>query len=132
MIIHRLVGMLYDRDEAAHDGKGGGGEEQAAGALANLASDSDANRNSIVDAGGISPLLALLESASAKVPARWWMRRSHASRTSVLACISVACARLPVPRVCLVCNCLGSHEPRSPPRLGEGECNRDHLTARVQ
>ena len=53
LIIKKLVSMLYD--------KGSGGEEQAAAALANLASDSADNRNSIVEAGGIEPLLALLE-----------------------------------------------------------------------
>jgi hypothetical protein len=36
----------------------------AAAALANLASDSDANRDSIVEAGGIAPLLSLLETSS--------------------------------------------------------------------
>ena len=58
LIIHKLVGMLYDKGSEA------GGEEQAAAALANLASDSDANRDSIVEAGGIAPLLSLLESSS--------------------------------------------------------------------
>ena len=58
LIIKKLVSMLYD--------KGSGGEEQAAAALANLASDSADNRNSIVDAGGIPPLLSLLEMASPK------------------------------------------------------------------
>ena len=57
-IITKLVSMLFDR--------GSGGEEQAAAALANLASDSSDNRDSIMDAGGIAPLLALLESGSAK------------------------------------------------------------------
>jgi hypothetical protein len=58
LIIHKLVGMLYDKGSEA------GGEEQAAAALANLASDSDANRDSIVEAGGIAPLLSLLETSS--------------------------------------------------------------------
>ena len=56
LIIHKLVSMLHD--------KGNGGEEQAAAALANLASDSADNRKSIVEAGGIAPLLSLLESTS--------------------------------------------------------------------
>lgn len=43
-------------------------QEQAAAALANLARDSSDNRTSIVDAGGIPPLLALLGSSSAQVP----------------------------------------------------------------
>ena len=53
LIIKQLVGMLYES-----------GKEQAAAALANLASDSDGNRVSIVEAGGIRPLLELLDSAS--------------------------------------------------------------------
>ena len=58
LIIKKLVSMLFDNSN--------GGEEQAAAALANLASDSSDNRSSIVEAGGIAPLLALLESASFK------------------------------------------------------------------
>lgn len=53
LIIKQLVGMLYDS-----------GKEQAAAALANLASDSDGNRVSIVESGGIKPLLSLLELSS--------------------------------------------------------------------
>ena len=41
-------------------------QEQAAAALAKLASDSADNRTSIVDKGGINPLLALLEGSSLK------------------------------------------------------------------
>ena len=60
LIIKKLVSMLYDK------GQGGqGAQEQAAAALANLASDSAENRVSIVDAGGIAPLLSLLEGAHA-------------------------------------------------------------------
>ena len=58
LIIEQLVGMLYNPDIAAR--------EQAAAAIANLAHESTANCSSIVDAGGIPPLLALLESDSAK------------------------------------------------------------------
>jgi hypothetical protein len=58
LIIKKLVSMLYDK------GQGGqGAQEQAAAALANIASDSAENRVSIVDAGGIAPLLSLLEGA---------------------------------------------------------------------
>ena len=46
--------------------EGAGAQEEAAAALAKLAQDSLENRTSIVDAGGIRPLLALLESPSAK------------------------------------------------------------------
>ena len=53
LIIKQLVGMLYDS-----------GKEQAAAALANLASDSVGNRISIVEAGGIRPLLELLDSGT--------------------------------------------------------------------
>ena len=55
-IIRKLVNMLQDA--------GAGGQEQAAAALANLARESEDNRKSIVDASGILPLLALLESTS--------------------------------------------------------------------
>ena len=41
-------------------------QEQAAAALANLARDSEENRTSIVQAGGIPPLLSLLNSSSAQ------------------------------------------------------------------
>ena len=58
IIIEKLVGMLND------DGKSA--QEQAAAALANLASDSAENRFSIVDAGGIIPLLSLLGDSSHK------------------------------------------------------------------
>ncbi|KOO28054.1 beta-glucan synthesis-associated [Chrysochromulina tobinii] len=56
LIIKQLVSMLYD--------SGTGAQEQAAAALANLARDSTDNRTSIVDAGGIPPLLALMRSSS--------------------------------------------------------------------
>ena len=57
-IIEKLVSML--------DGtEGSGAQEEAAAALAKLAQDSLENRNSIVDAGGIRPLLGLLHSPSA-------------------------------------------------------------------
>ena len=46
--------------------EGAGAQEEAAAALAKLAQDSLDNRISIVDAGGIRPLLSLLESPSAK------------------------------------------------------------------
>ena len=57
-IIKKLVDMLQD--------PGAGGQEQAAAALANLARESENNRQSIVDADGIAPLIELLETASAK------------------------------------------------------------------
>ena len=76
LIIKQLVSMLYDKGTAA--------QEQAAAALANLASDSADNRVSIVDAGGIEPLLALLESDSAK-----------AKENSVLAITQLANNSLP-------------------------------------
>jgi vacuolar protein 8 len=59
IIIKQLVYMLSDSSSEA-------AQEQAAAALANLARDSTDNRTSIVDAGGIVPLLALLESTSQK------------------------------------------------------------------
>ena len=58
LIIKQLVSMLNDRGTAA--------QEQAAAALANLASDSNDNRASIVEAGGIAPLLNLLKSESSR------------------------------------------------------------------
>lgn len=58
LIIEKLVGMLYKEDIAAR--------EQAAAAIANLAHESTANCTSIVDAGGILPLLALLDCESSK------------------------------------------------------------------
>ena len=68
LIIKQLVDMLRGGGEG---GEGGGPDktvneqeqEQAAAALANLAKDSADNRVSIVDAGGIEPLLALLMSS---------------------------------------------------------------------
>ena len=57
-IIKQLVTMLQENGSAA--------QEQAAAALANLARESEDNRKSIVDAGGINPLLLVLESTSAK------------------------------------------------------------------
>ena len=58
LIIKKLVGMLFDKEMGMQM------QEQAAAALANLASDSAENRTSIVDAGGIEPLLSLLEGTS--------------------------------------------------------------------
>ena len=61
-IIEKLVNML-------HGTEGTGAQEEAAAALAKLAQDSLDNRVSIVDAGGITPLLSLLSdkhSAKAK------------------------------------------------------------------
>lgn len=55
-IIKQLVSMLHDSGTAA--------QEQAAAALANLARDSTDNRTSIVEAGGIQPLLNLLKGTS--------------------------------------------------------------------
>ena len=57
-IIKKLVHMLQD--------PGAGGQEQAAAALANLARESENNRQSIVDANGITPLLEILDASSAK------------------------------------------------------------------
>ena len=58
LIIKKLVDMLQDSGTTA--------QEQAAAALSNLARESANNRKSIVDAQGIGPLLALLDSASNK------------------------------------------------------------------
>ena len=71
LIIQQLVGMLQDTGIAAR--------EQAAAAIANLARESTANCTSIVDAGGIPPLLALLLSDSAKA------KENSASAISQLA-----------------------------------------------
>jgi hypothetical protein len=69
IIIEKLVGMLHDDGGTSGGTAGGSGsgagsagaQEQAAAALANLASDSAENRQSIVQAGGIEPLLQLLQ-----------------------------------------------------------------------
>ena len=61
LIIKKLVNMLSDRGSSAASA-----QEQAAAAVANLASESTENRVSIVDAGGIEPLLSLLESGTTK------------------------------------------------------------------
>ena len=75
LIIKKLVGMLCDKERAKlataeQETKMLEQEqqeqEQAAAALANLANDADENRVAIVEAGGVEPLLALLNSASAK------------------------------------------------------------------
>ena len=58
LIIQQLVSMLESDSIAA--------SEQAAAAIANLARESTANCTSIVDAGGIPPLLALLSGESSK------------------------------------------------------------------
>jgi len=55
-IIKKLVAMLSEDSPQA--------QEQAAAALANLASETSENRISIVDAGGIEPLLGLLKGNS--------------------------------------------------------------------
>ena len=52
LIIKKLVEMLEEEGSSA--------QEQAAAALAKLASDSAENRISIVDAGGIEPLLSII------------------------------------------------------------------------
>ena len=57
LIIEKLVNMLR---------KDTTGQEQAAAALANLARESEDNRNSIVGADGISPILSLIDSQSGK------------------------------------------------------------------
>ncbi len=62
LIIKKLVSMLDDNP--FDDVDGSSAQEQAAAALANLAQDSADNRLSIVDAGGIEPLLALLGSSA--------------------------------------------------------------------
>ena len=71
LIIQQLVGMLQDPSTAAR--------EQAAAAIANLARESTANCTSIVEAGGIPPLLRLLTSESAKA------KENSASAISQLA-----------------------------------------------
>ena len=58
LIIKKLVDMLSDQGSSA--------QEQAAAAIANLASESTDNRTSIVESGGIEPLLGLLESGTPK------------------------------------------------------------------
>ena len=58
LIIQKLVHMVHNTDAS--------GQEQAAAALSNLARESEENRNSIVEANGIPPLLALLDSSSGK------------------------------------------------------------------
>ena len=62
LIIKKLVSMLDDNPIDDNDGTSA--QEQAAAALANLAQDSADNRVSIVDAGGIEPLLQLLKEGS--------------------------------------------------------------------
>jgi vacuolar protein 8 len=71
LIIEQLVGMLVG-------GMGVAAQEQAAAALANLARDSTDNRKSIVDSGGIAPLLELLESPS------WKAKENAASAVTAL------------------------------------------------
>ena len=62
LIIEKLVDMLRNMDTST----GGLAVEQAAAALANLARESEENRNAIVGADGIPPILALLDSQSNK------------------------------------------------------------------
>ena len=64
LIIKKLVEMLQDVDTSSTGTGAQKAQEQAAAALANLASASEDNRKSIVDADGISPLLALLGTAT--------------------------------------------------------------------
>ena len=71
LIIEQLVGMLVGSMGVA-------AQEQAAAALANLARDSTDNRKSIVDSGGIAPLLELLESPS------WKAKENAASAVTAL------------------------------------------------
>ena len=59
LIIKQLVGMLQENSGTA-------AQEQAAAALANLARESTDNRSSILEAGGIPRLIALLHSTSTK------------------------------------------------------------------
>lgn len=73
LIIKQLVSMLNDSGTAA--------QEQAAAALANLARDSDDNRTSIVDAGGIIPLLRLLGTDSSP--------RAKENSASAIGCLCV-------------------------------------------
>ena len=58
-IIKQLVSLL-------HENSGDEAQEQAAGALATMARESNENRNSIRESGGIPKLLALLKSESPK------------------------------------------------------------------
>lgn len=62
LIIEKLVDMLRNMDTS----EGSLAIEQAAAALANLARESEENRNAIVGAEGIPPILALLDSQSNK------------------------------------------------------------------
>ena len=71
LIIKQLVSMLHDS-----------GKEPAAAALANLASDSVGNRVSIVEAGGVRPLLALLENTSNKARENSIMAITHLAHES--------------------------------------------------
>lgn len=64
LIITKLVDMLNASDSSAGDSESA--QEQAAAAIANLASESTENRVSIVDAGGIGPLIGLLEGGTPK------------------------------------------------------------------
>lgn len=64
LIILKLVDMV--NSEADGQERAIAGQEQAAAALANLARESEDNRNSIVGADGIPPLLALLDSQNSK------------------------------------------------------------------
>ena len=65
LIIKKLVDMLGGRGSSAQSA-----QEQAAAALANLASDSAQNRVSIVDAGGIEPLLSIIAAHKEKSKAK--------------------------------------------------------------
>jgi vacuolar protein 8 len=71
LIIKQLVSMLHDS-----------GKEPAAAALANLASDSVGNRVSIVEAGGVRPLLTLLENTSNKARENSIMAITHLAHES--------------------------------------------------
>ena len=87
LIIKKLVDML---SESTGDGSAGNNaQEQAAAALANLARESEDNRKSIVEANGIPPLLALLDSTSSKAKENavgaitQLCRRSHTNQAQI-------------------------------------------------
>ena len=62
----QTIRTLVDMVSGSRDTAGMIGQEQAAATLSNLAKESEANRNSIMEARGIPPLLELLDSQSAK------------------------------------------------------------------
>ena len=113
LIIKQLVGMLNagGDDEVALSGA-----QQAAAALANLARESVDNRTSIVEAGGIAPLLTMLNSgtmAGKENTMQAIMQLANRSRTNQEAI--VAAGGIPI----LVCRspCAWQHAVHAPSPL---------------